>query len=80
MSRFKIIFLILNNINIKNIKKMKIALSQLKTVTLSALAERLVGASKGGKYSISVSGHPLLRAVEEENSNYKQLVNKQAYS
>ena len=59
---------------------MKIALSQLKTVTLSALAERLVGASKGGKYSISVIGHPLLRAIEEENSNYKQLVNKQAYS
>lgn len=59
---------------------MKISLSQLKTTTLSALAERIVVASKSGKYTLSVSQHPLLNAVEVENNNYKLLLNKQAYS
>lgn len=59
---------------------MKITLSQLKTATLSALAERLIVASKEGKFTISVSENPLLKAIEEEYKIYKELVNKQAYS
>lgn len=59
---------------------MKISLSQLKTTTLSALAERIVVASKSGKYTLSVSEHPLLNAVEIEKNNYKLLLNKQVYS
>lgn len=59
---------------------MKIALSQLKTTTLSALAERLVSASKSGKYTIGVTENPLLKAVEEEYRIYNELVNKQVYS
>lgn len=59
---------------------MKISLKKLKTTTLSALAERIVVASKSGKYTLAVSEHPLLNAVEVENNNYKLLLNKQAYS
>lgn len=59
---------------------MKITLSQLKTATLSALAERLIVASKEGKFTISVNENPLLKAIEEEYKIYKELVNKQAYS
>ena len=59
---------------------MKIALSQLKTTTLSALAERLVSASKSGKYTLSITENPLLKAVEEEYRIYNELVNKQVYS
>ncbi|MDO4224270.1 MAG: DUF6261 family protein [Bergeyella zoohelcum] len=59
---------------------MKIGLARLNTITLSALAERLVGASKSGKYTIVVSQHPLLKAVEDEYNAYKDLVNKQTYS
>lgn len=59
---------------------MKISLSKLKTTTLSALAERIVVASKSGKYTLSVSQHPLLNALEMEKNNYKLLLNKQVYS
>lgn len=59
---------------------MKISLSQLKTTTLSALAERIVVASKSGKYTLSVSEHPLLNALETEKNNYNLLLNKQVYS
>lgn len=59
---------------------MKISLSKLKTATLSALAERIVVASKSGKYTLSVSQHPLLNALEMEKNNYKLLLNKQVYS
>lgn len=59
---------------------MKIALSQLKTTTLSALAERLASASKNGKYTIGITEHPLLKALEEEYKNYNSLINKQVYS
>lgn len=59
---------------------MKISLKKLKTTTLSALAERILVASKSGKYTIALSQHPLLNAIEKENNAYKQLLNKQAYS
>lgn len=59
---------------------MKIALSQLKTTTLSALAERLVSASKSGKYTLIITENPLLKAIEEEYRIYNELVNKQVYS
>lgn len=59
---------------------MKIALSQLKTITLSALAERLVSASKSGKYTLVITENPLLKAVEKEYRTYNELVNKQVYS
>lgn len=59
---------------------MKITLSQLKTTTLSALAGRLVEASKNRKFTISISENPLLKAIEDEHNIYKELVNKQVYS
>lgn len=59
---------------------MKIALSQLKITTLSALAERLVSASKSGKYTLIITENPLLKAIEEEYRIYNELVNKQVYS
>lgn len=59
---------------------MKVNIARLKTTTLSALAERIVVASKSGKYTLAVSEHPLLNAVEVENNNYKLILNKQAYS
>ncbi len=59
---------------------MKVNIARLKTTTLSALAERIVVASKNGKYTLAVSEHPLLNAVEVENNNYKLLLNKQTYS
>ncbi|WP_434576604.1 DUF6261 family protein [Riemerella anatipestifer] len=59
---------------------MKISLGKLKTVTLAALAERLISASKNGNYTISISNHPLLKALEAEYNLYKDLVAKQLYS
>lgn len=59
---------------------MKISLKKLKNTTLAALAERIVSASKNGKFTITVTNHPLLNAVETENESYKQLINKQTYS
>lgn len=59
---------------------MKINIARLKTTTLAALAERVVVASKSGKYTLSVSEHPLLNAVEVEKNNYNLLLNKQVYS
>lgn len=59
---------------------MKVNIARLKTTTLAALAERVVVASKSGKYTLSVSQHPLLNAVEVEKNNYNLLLNKQVYS
>lgn len=59
---------------------MKANISRLKTTTLSALAERLVSASKSGKYSLAITENPLLIALETEYKAYKDLVNKQVYS
>lgn len=59
---------------------MKISLKKLKTTTLSALAERLVSASKSGKYTLIITENPLLKAIEEEYRIYNELVNKQVYS
>ncbi|MEE3725764.1 hypothetical protein V2H21_10390 [Riemerella anatipestifer] len=39
---------------------MKISLGKLKTVTLAALAERLILASKNGNYTISISNQTTL--------------------
>lgn len=59
---------------------MKVSLARLRTVTLAGLAERLISASKEGNYTISISEHPLLKALEEEYKQYKNLVAKQTFS
>lgn len=59
---------------------MKVNIARLKTTTLSALAERLVSASKSGKYTLIITENPLLKAIEEEYRIYNELVNKQVYS
>lgn len=59
---------------------MKINLGKLRTTTLAGLAERLISASKQGSYTISISEHPLLKALEQEHNVYKGLVAKQLYS
>lgn len=58
---------------------MKIALSNLSTKELAALAQRVITSSEYGQYTV-VEDHELLLAIKKEYDNYDKVYNKLAYS
>ena len=58
---------------------MKITYRTLSTKALATLAEKIISASRGGKYTIA-SEHPLLTELEKEYAIYYEAYSKQTFS